>query len=393
MQLLVPTNWDPALILPLSKLDADVQLYGVLPSTTVGSGGSGPENVGMLASQAEEYIAQAHSAGLKFDYLLNAPSMGNMEWDENTHHELLEHLNWIRSIGVDSVTVSIPYLIELIKSQFPQLQVRVSTIAHVSSVARAKALEALGADSITLDINVNRDFSVLKAIRDAVSCEVTVLMNNLCLFQCPYEYYHHDTLGHASQRYNELNGYYEDYCVVRCTLDRLRDMSENIKCRWVRPEDIHVYEKIGIDMFKISSRSMPTERILNAARAYASRHYEGNLYDILNVLTPKVRFGDGGLPGVTSNGIGAPPKLYIDNQALEGFLDFFKKQNCLSGCAHCDYCQRIANRVIRFDRDEVDEYIGTLTAVLDKLSNSKIFKARAGVEKRPALASKARKIS
>ena len=381
MQLLVPTNWDPDLILPLSKLEADVQLYGVLPTSMVGSGGSGPENIRMVANQVEEYIEQAHSVGLKFDYLLNAPSMGNMEWDENTHQELLEHLSWISSIGADSVTVSIPYLIELIKSQFPQLKVRVSTIAHVSSVARAKALESLGADSITLDINVNRDFSVLKGIREAVNCEVSVLMNNLCLYQCPYEYYHHDTLGHASQKCNALNGYYEDYCVVRCTLDRLRDISENIKCRWVRPEDIHVYEEIGIDMFKISGRSMPTERIFNAARAYASRHYEGNLYDILNVLTPKIGFVNGGLPGATNNGIGAPPKLYIDNQALEGFLDFSKKQNCLSGCAHCDYCQRIANKVIRFDRDEVDEYIAALTAALDNLSNSKIFKAKAGVKK------------
>ena len=381
MQLLVPTNWDPALILPLSRLEADVQLYGVLPTSMIGSGGRGADNVHMVADQAEEYIERAHSAGLKFDYILNAPSMGNMEWDENTHQELLMHLNWISSIGTDSVTVTIPYLIELIKRQFPQLKIRVSTIAHVNSVARAKLFESLGADSITLDINVNRDFTVLKAIRKAVNCELTVLLNNLCLYQCPYEYYHHDTLGHASQSYNPLNGYYEDYCVLHCTLDRLCDISQTIKCRWVRPEDIHVYEEIGIDMFKTSGRSMPTERILNTATAYSSRHYQGNLYDILNVITPKIGFGNSDLPGVQDNVIGPPPRLYIDNQALEGFIDFFKKQDCLSGCSHCDYCQRIANKVIQFDREEVDEYIAMLNASLDKLSSSRMFKVKAGVKK------------
>ena len=381
MQLLVPTNWDPALILPLSRLEADVQLYGVLPTSMIGSGGRGADNVHMVADQAEEYIERAHSAGLKFDYILNAPSMGNMEWDENTHQELLMHLNWISSIGADSVTVTIPYLIELIKRQFPQLKIRVSTIAHVNSVARAKLFESLGADSITLDINVNRDFTVLKAIRKAVNCELTVLLNNLCLYQCPYEYYHHDTLGHASQSYNPLNGYYEDYCVLHCTLDRLCDISQTIKCRWVRPEDIHVYEEIGIDMFKTSGRSMPTERILNTATAYSSRHYQGNLYDILNVITPKIGFGNSDLPGVQDNVIGPPPRLYIDNQALEGFIDFFKKQDCLSGCSHCDYCQRIANKVIQFDREEVDEYIAMLNASLDKLSSSRMFKVKAGVKK------------
>jgi collagenase-like PrtC family protease len=381
MKLLVPTNWDPALILPLSRLEADVQLYGVLPTSMIGSGGRGADNVHMVADQAEEYIERAHSAGLKFDYILNAPSMGNMEWDENTHQELLMHLNWISRIGADSVTITIPYLIELMKRQFPQLKIRVSTIAHVNSVARAKLFESLGADSITLDINVNRDFTVLKAIRQAVSCELTVLLNNLCLYQCPYEYYHHDTLGHASQSYNPLSGYYEDYCVLHCTLDRLCDISQTIKCRWVRPEDIHVYEEIGIDMFKTSGRSMTTERILRAATAYVSRHYQGNLYDILNVITPKIGFGNSDLPGVQDNVIGPPPRLYIDNQALEGFIDFFKKQDCLSGCSHCDYCQRIANKVIQFDREEVDEYAAMLNASLDKLSSSRMFKVKAGVKR------------
>jgi collagenase-like PrtC family protease len=381
MKLLVPTNWDPDLILPLSKLEADVQLYGVLPTSMIGSGGSGPDNVRMVENQAEEYIEQAHSAGLKFDYLLNAPSMGNMEWDENTHQELLMHLDWISSIGADSVTVTIPYLVELIKRQFPHLKIRVSTIAHVNSVARAKSVESLGADSITLDININRDFTLLKAIRNAVSCELTILMNNLCLYQCPYEYYHHDGLGHASQSYNSLSGYYVDYCVIRCSLDRLCDISQVIKCRWVRPEDIHVYEEIGMDMFKISGRSMSAERILQAATAYSSRHYQGNLYDILNIITPKIGFINSALPGVQNNVIEPPPKFYIDNQALEGFMDFFGKQNCLSGCSQCNYCQRIANKVIQFDRNEVDEYIAMLNASLDKLSSSRMFKVKAGVKK------------
>jgi collagenase-like PrtC family protease len=158
-------------------------------------------------------------------------------------------------------------------------------------------------------------------------------------------------------------------------------MSQAIKCRWVRPEDIHVYEEIGIDMFKTSGRSMPTERILNAATAYSSRRYQGNLYDILNVITPKVGFGNSDLPGVQNNVIGSLPRLYIDNQALEGFIDFFKKQDCLSGCSHCDYCQRIANKVIQFDREEVDEYVAMLNAYLYNLASSRMFKVKAGVRR------------
>jgi collagenase-like PrtC family protease len=380
MQLLVPTNWDPDLIASLSRLDADIQIYGVLPTSMLGSGGSGPAGVHMLEEQAEEYIEQAHSAGLTFDYVLNSPSLGNMEWQEKTHQELLEHLGWIERVGVDSVTVTIPYLIELIKTQFPRLKVRLSTIAHVNSVARAKLFEALGVDSITLDVNVNRDFGLLKAIRDAVSCELTVLTNNLCLYQCPYEYYHHDSLGHASQSCNALNGRYVDYCVLRCTLDRLTDVAQTIRCRWVRPEDIHLYEEIGIDMFKTSGRAMSTERILRVATAYSLRNYQGNLYDILNVVVPKIGLIGSGLPNPRNSAI-EPPRLYIDNQALDGFVEFFRKQDCPSGCDRCDYCRRIASEAVRCSPEEVEEYTGRLRAALDDLSSSKMFKARAGLTK------------
>ena len=382
MRLLVPTNWDPDLISPLSELEADVELYGVLPASMIGSGGSGPDGVRMTEKQAAEYIEQAHSAGLTFDYVLNAPSMGNMEWEENTHRELLRHLEWIESAEADSVTVTIPYLIELIKRQFPHLRVRVSTIAHVNSVARAKWLESLGAESITLDINANRDFVLLTAIREAVNCQLTVLVNNLCLYQCPYEYYHHDGLGHASQSCSAPGGCYVDYCVLRCTLDRLCDMSQTVKSRWVRPEDIHVYEEIGIDVFKTSGRSMSTDRILNSAAAYSSRRYQGNLYDVLNVLTPKAGATGSASLGVPGSAIGLPPKLHIDNQALEGFLDFFKKQDCLSECNHCSYCRQIAENVVRFERDEVARYIAVLGAHLENLSSSRMFETKAEIRKR-----------
>jgi len=373
MDLLVPTNWDTELIAPLSQLRADIQIYGVLPTSLLGSGGSGPNIPQMTTEQAEEYIRLAHSSGLTFNYLLNAPSMNNMEWDEDTHRQLLKHLEWLSNAGVDRVTVAIPYLAELIKCQFPHLKLEISTIAHVNSVARAKLFESLGADFIILHANINRDFKLLRAIRSAVKCELGVLTNSLCLYQCPYEYYHYDTLGHASQSHNSLKGFYMDYCVTHCTLERFRDVSQFIKSRWIRPEDIPIYEEIGIDFFKIAGRAMPSDWIINATSAYSSGQYQGNLYDILYVPNPKINYADPVLASTQTARIGSPPKVYIDNQALEGFIDFFKKQDCLSECAHCNYCQKIADKVIRLDHAEGNEYVAGLKNFLNNLTSSKIF--------------------
>jgi len=376
MQLLIPTNWDWNLIAPLSEIRADIEIYGVLPTSILGSGGAGPDIPQVTAEQAEEYIKLAHSAGLTFNYLLNAPSMGNMEWEEDTHDELIKHLEWLSNAGVDHVTVAIPYLTELIKSQFPHLKVEVSTIAHVNSVARAKLFESLGADSIILHSNVNRDFRLLQAIRNAVKCELGVLTNSLCLYQCPYEYYHNNTLGHASQKHNSLNGFYMDYCVAHCTLERFRDTSQFIKSRWIRPEDIPIYEEIGIDFFKIAGRALPSEWIINATLAYSSGQYQGNLCDILYVPNPKIDYADPVLASTQTARIASPPKVYIDNQALEGFVDFFKKQDCLSGCDYCNYCQKTADKVVRPDRHETDEYTSMLKNFLNDLTSSRIFLAK-----------------
>jgi len=373
MRLLVPSNWDRGLISPLSQLGADVQMYGVLPTSLMGSGGSGPDISPMTTKQAEEYIDSAHSAGLTFNYLLNAPCLNNMEWHEDTHRELLQHLDWLDNAGVDSVTVAIPYLLELIKRQFPHLKVEVSTIAHVSSVARAEFFESLGADSIILDSNINRDFELLEAIKSAVNCELGVLTNTLCLYQCPYEYYHNNALGHASQSHNALNGCYVDYCAFHCSLNRFDDPSQFIKARWIRPEDVPIYQQIGMDFFKIGGRAMPTEWIINAAKAYSTLRYQGNLYDLLNPLAPKTVSAASNLSSTQAAAMASLPEVYIDNQALEGFIEFFKEQDCLSGCGRCQYCQEIADRVVKFDHYKVDKYISALKKFLDDLATSRIF--------------------
>jgi collagenase-like PrtC family protease len=376
MHLLVPANWDRELISPLSRSTADIEIYGVLPTSTMGSGGSGPNIPQLTLDQASEFIKLAQSAGLTFNYLLNAPCMNNMEWHEATHRELLEHIDWICDIGVERITVAIPYLLELVKRQFPHLKVEVSTISHVNSVARAKFFESLGADAIMLDANINRDFKLLKAIRGAVECELGVLTNSSCLYQCPYEYYHNNTLGHASQNHNQLNGFYMDYCVLHCSLSNFSDTSQFIKARWIRPEDVPIYQDLGIDFFKVGGRAMSTEWIINATEAYSSLKYPGNLHDILNNFSPKTRSTESGLSHTQITTIASPPRVYIDNQALDGFIDFFKKQDCLSECNRCRYCQDVADRVVKLDQAEADKYIATLNKLLDDLSSSNMFEAK-----------------
>jgi collagenase-like PrtC family protease len=419
MKLIVPTNWDIKL---LEKLEGYpiYALYGSLHKSIVGSGRVSFVLPQVSKNKVKEYVEEVHSRGMKFNYLLNAPCLGNIEYNRKTHQKLLSHIEWINNINIDGVTVTIPYLLEIVKEQFPSLEVSVSTIAGVNSVQRAKFFEELGADKITLEFNINRDFALLKEIRKAVSCELILLTNDPCLYWCPFRQYHYNVGAHTATSNDYLH-----YCTISCSLIRLSHPEEILKARWIRPEDVSVYEKMGFKYFKISGREHTTEWIANVAKAYSLRRYKGNLLDILSGIESKVssrvnipdqkrlvkmkpllkQAPNWSIKAVVSILSKLPVRsrdlckvlskvppdmckdffdafftstslydnLYVDNSALEGFINFFKKHSCIS-CDSCGYCEEWAKKVIKINQKNISEYIIKLSALLKRLTRSEFAK-------------------
>ncbi len=310
---------------------------------------------------------------MKFSYALNAPCMGNMEYDAEYHKKILEHLQWIQDIGADSVIVTSPFLIALVKEQFPKLKIRVSTIAHVNSVNRAKYYEQLGASEITPDVMINRDFLTLEKMREAIKCDLVLLVTDGCLYQCPFRYYHYNMEGHASQ----LNaGFHIDFPLLKCSIIKFSNPTEVVKSRWVRPEDLSHYEAIGINHFKLGGRRLPADWIIRAITAYSSRKYEGNLIDIIEGFSfsygsiqkkeASARFGE----AVDSEW---KSQLVINNSALDGFIDFFKTQNCVAMCDECNYCEEWGKKAVTINKEQSESYVANLKSFLDDIVTSREF--------------------
>lgn len=398
MKFSVACNWDPALLDGLSPYPVQ-ELFGSLDATPVGGGRPSLVLGSISREKAAQYVNAVHQRGWEFNYLLNSPCMGNMEYERETHHRLLEHLEWMCGIGVDAVTVSIPYLLEIVKRQFPQLRAKVSVIAHVNTVARARHFEALGADELMLDYMSNRDFRFLREVRRAVGCDLSLLANDMCLYQCPYRTYHYNLCGHASQQDHPLDGFYVDYCLLSCVVDKLRSPTELIKARWIRPEDLARYEELGYRTFKLSGRRMSTAWLVRSVRAYAERRYDGNLMEIVDGVTPGVD------PDVHSpqyekmlnprhapqserlNALGAlfPVKPVVENRLLDGFLPFFEAQDCATACGTCTYCDEVAAKAVHSDERELARYVGALEDLRDDLVTSRLF-VDARYPKQPASA-------
>lgn len=374
MKLSTGINWDETLLNEISTINCVSEVYASMDSNPVGSGRPAIVLPKVTQEFVESYIKQVHNHNIQFCYLLNGSCLGNLEFEKNTNSKIIEYIEWLNSIGVDSIKVTIPYLLELIKKHFPKLKVVVSTISGVNSINSAKLWESMGADKITLDFMINRNFDLIKVIRRAVKCEIELLLNDVCLYNCPYRNYHYNLNAHASQLDYRP---YSTYCLLHCTLDRLENHAQILMSPWIRPEDIEKYEKLGVNNFKISGRRNSSKWLLRTINAYARRKYPGNLMDLLvsvvfgsntdinsfnnrDIESPEFKkyiTNIDKIPPDRKMWNELPPfKGYIDNSLLSGFIEYFENGCCDSECDKCTYCLDWANKVVNFDPHSVYIY-------------------------------------
>jgi collagenase-like PrtC family protease len=381
MRLSVATNFDPALVESMEGYPV-VELFGKLREDAVGGGRAPYQLAHVSRKRLAEHVRHTRLAGIEFNYLLNASCVGNREMTKAGQREIEELAGWLREIGVASVTVSSPYLLTLIKTRYPGLKVRVSVFGGVDRVRKAQMWEELGADCIVLDsILVNRELKALERIRKSVRCDLALLVNNNCLSGCALSPMHMNALSHAGQSWHRNRGFFIDWCFLRCTEMKLRDPVNYLRSEWIRPEDLHVYEDLGYDLFKIAERDIPTPLMVTRVRAYAGRRYDGNLLNLVQpyafqgvkendryyrrgvgwilrfLLRPALvnparmmllkRVAD--LRHMTRPLTGEAP-VHIDNRALDGFLDRFRESGCRDAdCGECRWCHEFVRKAVRID--------------------------------------------
>ena len=172
MKFSVATNFQPDLLDALEGYPVS-ELFGKLPSDSVGGGRASFMLSPLSAGRFREHVQDAAQRGIGFNYLVNPACLDNREYTRRGQAGLERLLGFVEDCGVTAVTVSLPFLMPIIKRRHPGLKVRVGVYARVDCVAKARFWEDLGADCITLEsIAVNRDFDMLKAIRRAVRLEL-----------------------------------------------------------------------------------------------------------------------------------------------------------------------------------------------------------------------------
>lgn len=379
MKLSVAANWDIELLEGLSNIPEVTSIYAKLPFDIIGGGRAGIVVPSVDWDQAEVYIRAAHKHGLSFCYLINAPCLGNLEHSEEGKRQIVAFIEQLINIGVDSVSIANITVIKIVRRNFPHLAIRGSVLSWPTNLPRMKYQESLGVDPLIIPYSeFNRDFNMLPKVRSGLSCGMQLFVNISCIYNCHYLAEHASSVGHASQvqQGNHQPKAFLDFYLWQCTRRRLLQPELLLMSRWIRPEDLHVYEAMGYDEFKIIDRSRSTAWLLRAAKAYADRRYEGNLLDILSLelLGDPVGFHQD-IEDQTRERMrhyGTEERqlmlrmlklrrrllhleLSIDNDELMNFLDGFQEIRCAETyCEDCRYCHRYTERAVRIDRAEAN---------------------------------------
>ncbi len=278
MKLSVAANYDLDLVPRLAGFPV-VEVYGKFPTDPVGGGRPSYMGTPFTRRDLAAYVAELDRHAIVFNYLLNSSCLGNREWSRSWQRKLLRLLDRLGEIGIRRFTVSTPYLLERVKAVLPDSYVKVGIYAQIDTPRRARFWRDLGADALTLEsFSINRDFDTLRAIREAVDCELQLIANHPCLPNCPMQSYHQNGFAHSS---NGSRNLYIDYCFLSCTLRRLEDPSTLIKAAWIRPEDIDFYESLGYEHFKLLERGIPSAELLKRVEAYSRRTSGENLAELI----------------------------------------------------------------------------------------------------------------
>jgi len=381
----IGTNFSRALLEGLRDLPEVIDLYGALPKTVVGHGRPHTSVPQVSRADIEAHVCAAHAAGRRFSYLLNAPSMGGRQFLPPDRRSILDHLDWISAIPVDSVTVSLPDLVEIVTLRYPSLKVKISHNCMVTTVEQALMFQEMGASMITVHGSVLRDFPLLERMASALSIPIQLICTANCVRGCPNRISYHSAATAVLSAERTGAGphlrHATGYCFSWCHMQKLKD-PRRVLMAGVRPEDVARYRDLGIWNFKLDTRVMRTDQILDRTRAYVSGRWDGDLKRMLSVFSLGYRTTTGTQMGGGMEGSDATDPavenyfqaaqvvdmdaaLEIDNRMLAGLMDRFGPAGCPSECDDCRKCDPLVSAAMDSDPLENARLLEILEAYRD----------------------------
>ena len=137
---------------------------------------------------------------------------------------------------------------------------------------------------------------------------------------------------------------------------------------FIRPEDLAVYERIGLDHFRLDTAGLSTGEIVELLKAYAGYRFDGNLAGMIPFFRCPIhgstlRFVDlledqelAGLLRGLLDPVLIQSLVQVDNRKLNGFIEKFDARTCPPSCNDCDWCADWAKRALKVNPEAANRY-------------------------------------
>lgn len=332
----VPYNNDPETLTEIfrykeHKGNCIREIYMSGPQEYTGSGRISPE---MHFSAFEDVVNRIHGEGIRVNLLLNSVCEGDDWYSSQVLNSTMNYLTRAHEeLGVEAITVANPLYIREVRRRFPKLEICASVLSDIDCVQKALIFKKAGADTITPDVDINRNLPLLKRIKDATQSEIKLMVNEGCLFRCAFRKFHFNYISHKSRKPDKAKGVKPEDNVfsLNCIQLSKSDPSQLLKSCWIRPEDARKYESIT-GYFKLVGRTSSKSMIVRSLDAYMGESWDGDLLELMA----------GNLYSV-----GMSHLMHVDNKSLDAVKFFEKITSCDKECSECDYCGELIGRLIR----------------------------------------------
>jgi collagenase-like PrtC family protease len=327
----VPYNNDPETLTELFKLKKhngnrirEVYLSG--PQQYSASGRIVEE---MDETKFINVMERIHKEDIRVDLVMN-PTCEGLDWYKPEAIEatmgFLGRMH--KDYGLEAVTIANPLFVETVHETFPDLEIGASVLGDIDSTQRAVIYEMMGAKVVTPDVDANRNLELLRKLKQATHMEFKIMVNDGCLYKCPFRRFHFNYISHKSKKLGPVEG---DNFFAHCAQVTGSDHSQILKSGWIRPEDLGKYSEIS-RFFKIVGRARPKSMVIRVVKAYMNQSWDGDLLDILSGSLNKYSLESG---------------AHLDNKSLSRNGFFEKVTSCDHTCLNCDYCSSLAKSLIR----------------------------------------------
>ncbi len=274
--------------------------------------------------------------GVRLNLLLNGNCYGGEAISQTLAARVVDTVGALcERFGLQTVTTASPFMAEIIKKRYSDVDVRASVNMWVDGIdGMAQCADVF--DSFYVKRDYHYCIDELRAERDWCQQKgkrLYLLANSGCLPNCAYHTFHDNLIAHSAAVASTAKVTdFEPYgCrrVLKRPENRYRILAGNL----VRPEDVHHYEGL-VDGIKLATRIHPFPAIVIGA--YAKGRWDG---DVSSLTEPG--FGDLLAPHILNNT--AIPTGYWTQKTTCARA---RAKGSTAFCCECGYCERIYRQIL-----------------------------------------------